>query len=127
MLNEKPLAGIQERLLHGMTRLLAGSRYVVILAVLGSFIFSVTLFVYGIMAVFNIIRNTLGEFGASNEGAKGLQLSFIELTDVFLLGTVLYIVAIGLYQLFIQSDLPVPTWLKINNVDELTVRLERVG
>jgi uncharacterized membrane protein YqhA len=47
-------------------------------------------------------------------------------TDVFLLGTVLFIVAFGLYQLFIQPDLPVPAWLKIQNLDQLTERLIEV-
>lgn len=48
------------------------------------------------------------------------------MTDVFLLGTVLFIVAFGLYQLFIQPDLPVPSWLKIHNLDQLTERLIEV-
>ena len=48
------------------------------------------------------------------------------MTDVFLLGTVLFIVAFGLYQLFIQPDLPVPAWLKIQHLDQLTERLIEV-
>jgi uncharacterized membrane protein YqhA len=43
-----------------------------------------------------------------------------------LLGTVLFIVAFGLYQLFIQPELPVPGWLKIQNLDQLTERLIEV-
>jgi uncharacterized membrane protein YqhA len=51
---------------------------------------------------------------------------FIELTDVYLLGTVLFIVSFGLYQLFIQPDLPIPHWLRIRSIDQLSERLIEV-
>jgi uncharacterized membrane protein YqhA len=35
------------------------------------------------------------------------------------LGTVLYIVALGLYQLFIDQNLALPRWLKVNDLNDL--------
>ena len=107
-------------------RLFASSRYFAAFAVLGSFLAAVTLYVYGTLVVVQLIWDTIAEFHVSVEGAKHLQVVFIEMTDVFLLGTVLFIVAFGLYQLFIQPDLPVPAWLKIQNLDQLTERLVEV-
>ena len=43
----------------------------------------------------------------------------IEVTDIILLGTVLYIVALGLYQLFIDQTLVLPRWLKVDDLADL--------
>jgi len=111
---------------HGVIRLFSSSRYFAAFAVLGTFLAAVTLYVYGTLVVFQLIWSTIAEYRISVAGVKHLQVVFIEMTDVFLLGTVLFIVAFGLYQLFIQPDLPVPSWLKIQNLDQLTERLIEV-
>jgi uncharacterized membrane protein YqhA len=108
---------------HWIIRLFSSSRYFAAFAVFGTFLAAITLYVYGTLVVIQLIWHTLEEYRISVEGVKHLQVVFIEMTDVFLLGTVLFIVAFGLYQLFIQPDLPVPSWLKIRNLDQLTERL----
>jgi uncharacterized membrane protein YqhA len=50
---------------------------------------------------------------------------FFSIIDVFLLAMVLYIFALGLYELFI-GKLNVPPWLSIESVDELKVKLASV-
>jgi uncharacterized membrane protein YqhA len=35
----------------------------------------------------------------------------------------MYIIAVGLYELFIDSSLPMPGWLRINTLDDLEERL----
>jgi uncharacterized membrane protein YqhA len=107
-------------------RVFSASRYFAVFAVLGAFLASVTLYIYGSLVVIQLIWETLGEYRISVEGVKHLQVVFIEMTDVFLLGTVLFIVSFGLYQLFIQPDLPVPSWLRIDHLDQLTERLVEV-
>jgi uncharacterized membrane protein YqhA len=111
---------------HWVIRLFSSSRYFAAFAVLGMFLAAVTLYVYGTLVVIQLIWSTIAEYRISVEGVKHLQVVFIEMTDVFLLGTVLFIVAFGLYQLFIQPDLPLPSWLKIQNLDQLTERLIEV-
>ena len=44
----------------------------------------------------------------------------------FLIGTVLYITAVGFYQLFIQ-EIDFPNWLKIDSKDELVTKLISVA
>lgn len=107
-------------------RLFSSSRYFAGFAVLGAFLAAVTLFVYGTLVVIQQIWTAITEHAISGDGAKHLQVVFIEMTDVFLLGTVLFIVAFGRYQLFIQPELPVPPWLKIQQLDQLTARLVEV-
>jgi len=111
---------------HWIIRVFSSSRYFAAFAVLGTFLAAITLYVYGTLVVIQLIWSTIIEYHISVEGVKHLQVVFIEMTDVFLLGTVLFIVAFGLYQLFIQPDLPVPSWLKIHNLDQLTERLIEV-
>lgn len=43
--------------------------------------------------------------------------------DLFLLGTILYIVSLGLYSLFINDKLPLPSWLEIHNLESLKENL----
>ena len=107
-------------------RAFSASRYFAVFAVLGSFLASITLYVYGALVVAKSIWETLEEYHISVEGAKHFQVVFIEMTDVFLLGTVLFIVSFGLYQLFVQPDLPVPGWLRIDELDQMTARLVEV-
>ena len=46
-------------------------------------------------------------------------MELIEITDMILLGMVLYIVSLGLYQLFIDPSISVPRWLRVNDVADL--------
>ncbi len=101
---------------------LASSRFFIAIAVLGSFVAAVALIVYGGIVVVDVTWHTFShEIGP--EGAKDLAVDFIELIDLFLLGTVLYIVALGLYELFIDSELPMPNWLLIQDLDDLKDKL----
>jgi uncharacterized membrane protein YqhA len=56
------------------------------------------------------------------DGAKHLAVECIEMIDLFLLGTVLYITSLGLYTLFIDN-LPLPPWLNIHSLDDLKEKL----
>jgi uncharacterized membrane protein YqhA len=47
----------------------------------------------------------------------GVQL--IGITDMILIGTVLYLVSVGLYQLFVDPQLPVPRWLRVDDLTDL--------
>lgn len=43
--------------------------------------------------------------------------------DAILLGTVLLVIGYGLYELFIDADLDVPTWLRVDDLDDLKSKL----
>lgn len=104
----------------------ASSRFFAAFAVLGAFLAAVTLYIYGALVVLATIRDTIVLREVNVDGAKRLQVAFVELTDVFLLGTVLAIVAFGLYQLFLDPNLPAPAWLRIDNLDQLTMKVMEV-
>ena len=103
-------------------RIVAGSRYLIVVAVAGIFIAATALLVYGALQTSTLI---VGLFGSpvSSKGAKALLLAAIELVDLFLLATVMYVIAAGLYELFIDDTLPLPNWLEIHNLDDLKSKL----
>ena len=104
-------------------RILAGSRYMVIIAVIGAFLASLVVIIYGGITVLGIIADVLTHGSFTVDGAKHLAVECIEIIDLFLLGTVLYIVALGLYELFIDESLPTPAWLVITTLDDLKAKL----
>jgi uncharacterized membrane protein YqhA len=109
-----------------MSHVLANSRYIVAIAVIGAFVSAVSLFAYGILAMARLVWETFAAGGFDVAGADGLAVEIIELIDVFLLGTVLYLVALGVYLLFINPNLPVPSWLQVGDLDALKAMIIRV-
>jgi uncharacterized membrane protein YqhA len=103
--------------------LLNASRYLVVIAVLGSLAAAAALFVYGIAETVAVIAEAVAKMEVSSKGAKALALAFIEIVDLFLLGTVLLMIALGLYELFIDSELKLPDWLHIRTFDDLKNKL----
>ncbi len=118
-------------------RILAGSRFFILIAVLASFLSAVAIVLYGVLVTAKLIwdafvrRELTGPrkveaLDLSAHGMEKLALQFIQLIDVFLLGTVLYIIALGLYELFLDPDLPVPRWLRLGDLDDLKEKLAGV-
>ncbi|MGZ3630061.1 MAG: YqhA family protein [Ktedonobacteraceae bacterium] len=54
---------------------------------------------------------------------KFITDSSVELIDLFLLSTILYIVSLGLFRLFIDATLPLPGWLEIHDLNDLKERI----
>ena len=106
-----------------LQRILSGSRYLVIIAVIGSFLTSVAILVYGGMMSLGIVFDVFTHGTFTGDGAKHLSIESIELIDLFFLGTVLYIIALSLYELFINEHLPIPSWLVVTNLDDLKAKL----
>ena len=103
--------------------ILNASRYLVIAAVVGSLAASLALFAYGLAETVLVIVQAIAKAEVSSKGAKALALEFIEIVDLFLLGTVLLMISLGLYELFINSDLKLPEWLQIRTFDDLKLKL----
>lgn len=116
----RPEASLEPRL---VLRVLGSSRFFVIFAVLGSFLAASTLVVYGALVAATVAWNTFTDGDISIAGAKHLTVELVQLTDSFILGTVLFIVAFGLYQLFVNPNLPVPNWLRVSDLDQLKEKL----
>jgi uncharacterized membrane protein YqhA len=106
--------------------LLNGSRFLVLAAVLGALAGAAALFIYGLIDTVVVIAKTIGTGEISTVGAKQLMLYFIEIFDLFLLGTVMLIMALSLYELFFDSDLKLPARLEIRTFEDLKSNLVTV-
>ena len=106
-----------------MQKFFSGSRYLVLIAVAGSFIASVAILFFGAISVYMLLSDTLHSCTFSSKAAKILALGLIESIDLFLLCTVFYIIALGLYELFIDDTIQLPHWLVIHTLDDLKNKL----
>ncbi|SPF79420.1 YqhA family protein [Pseudoprimorskyibacter insulae] len=106
-----------------MNKVLGLSRYLILIAVAGAFVAATLLLVYGFAQAVHLVQATLAEDYVSRKTAKAIALESIEIIDMFLMGTVFYIVALGLYELFIDSRVKLPAWLAIKTLDDLKTKL----
>lgn len=106
-----------------MARLFDLSPSMIILAVVGSLLAAFTLIIYGFLRVLAVIWDLVSSTDLTDAREERLSIEFIELIDVFLIGVILLIVALGLYQLFIDEKSTLPSWLRIRTLDELKHRV----
>ena len=85
-----------------------------------------------IAAIAMTIATLLSTIGVTIEVIKGeltmqdMLVEYIEYADFFLLSIVLYIMSIGLYSLFIDDEIEMPSWLEIHTLDDLKEKLVSV-
>jgi uncharacterized membrane protein YqhA len=110
-----------------MSRFFSASRYLAVIPVVCVFLAATALLLFGAASTAQMIFEVIAEVFTSgkidSKVGKALLLESIELVDLFLLGTVLYVIAIGLYELFIDDTLKLPRWLEIHDLDDLKDKL----
>jgi len=106
-----------------MQRLLLSARYLINLAVLSALFGAAAILIYGVIVLAHIVLKMFESREFNVEASKIVSLEFIELIDLLFLGIVLYIIALGLYHLFIDGSMRLPRWLKIEDFEELKIIL----
>jgi uncharacterized membrane protein YqhA len=107
-------------------RFLLSSRFLILIAVLGSLAASLITLVFGSIAAVVSVLEVIQSRDLGSKGVKLLAVDVLQVVDIFLVSTVLYIMAVGLYELFIDPGLPVLGWLKVETLDDLKERLVTV-
>lgn len=103
-----------------MTEFLHNCRFLLIIPVIGCVLLTIGAVFMGIARIINTTATFMLAPDFSVKMSKILALSIIEIIDLFLIGTVSYIVAVGVYKLFISSEtITFPSQLKINNLKDL--------
>ncbi len=90
--------------------------------ILGLFISAVALTISTLIAT---VRTTV-EAVITEVSIQSMLVEYIEYADFFLLSIVLYIIAIGLYSLFIDEKIALPKWLEFHSLDDLKEKLVSV-
>jgi uncharacterized membrane protein YqhA len=105
-----------------MVKFIGATRYLAIIPIIGLAIAAAVMFFFG---GFGLVAFVIRSITHMSEGHPTEILPIFELLEFvhqFLIGTVLYITAMGLYQLFIQ-DVPLPMWMKTESSEDLETNL----
>jgi len=109
-----------------LRNILASSRFITLIAVVGTFVGSSALIVYEAIVIATSLADAWQAADFSAKAAKLFAVGLIEAVDVFLIAIALYIISLGLHALFVDDKLPLPKWLRIENLDDLKGHLVSV-
>ena len=100
-------------------------RLVMVAGIASILVAAMLLLGYAVVQTYQVVAGllTLNGIGASS---RELILGSVKLIDLVLLATVLQIVGVGLYSLFIDDRVPMPSWLKIASIGDLKRELATV-
>jgi uncharacterized membrane protein YqhA len=115
-----PAAASMARRLLGPLR---HARYLLFFAVLSTLLAAALVVLYGTVQIVAFLVELVRHGSISNQWGAELRLTVIEVVDLFLIGTVLFVIAVGLYQLFFTSMMPLPRWLVVHDVGDLERKL----
>ena len=99
------------------------SRFLVLIAITSLLLTSILVFITGLADFVRVVLYIMDDGLFSGEIGKVISVGVIEMIDLYLIGLVLIIFALGLYQLFIDPDLELPEWLNTPSLDTLKERL----
>ena len=102
-----------------MKRILGMTRYAVVVPAISSIIGALLLMAQGSMSMVTVVIDAIGNASSLKESIVDVLTAI----DAILLGTVLLVIGYGLYELFIDADIEVPLWLRVNNLDDLKSKL----
>ena len=102
-----------------MKRILGLTRYAVVVPAVASIIGALLLMAQGSISMVTVVIDAIGNASSLKESIVDVLTAI----DAILLGTVLLVIGYGLYELFIDADIEVPFWLRVNNLDDLKSKL----
>jgi uncharacterized membrane protein YqhA len=103
-----------------LKKILERGSLIVVLPVITLFVSAILFGVYGTYLAGDIVFKALSK--PEYLEVTSLATKFFSVVDVYLLAIVLYIFAVGLYELFI-GELKVADWIQIHSIDQLKAKL----
>ena len=100
-------------------KLVGYSRFMAVVPSVGLFVSSIAL---TIATLISTVVVTV-EAATGHLSIQDMLVEYIEYADFYLLAVVLYIMSVGLYSLFIDDGIDMPSWLQIHNLDDLKEKL----
>jgi uncharacterized membrane protein YqhA len=102
-----------------MRKILGLTRYAVIVPSIAAILGALLLMAQGSIEIVLVIIDAV----LYDAYLKDTIVDVLTAVDAILLGTVLLVIGYGLYELFVDTRLEVPTWLQIRNLDDLKSKL----
>jgi uncharacterized membrane protein YqhA len=103
-----------------IAKFLLASRYLLVIPVIGSVIMTAGAVIMGFGRIVTAVKRLQELGGFSPKASKLMSIAVIEIIDLFLVATIAYITAIGLYKLFIdKKNIQFPIRIQINSLNDL--------
>ena len=102
-----------------MRQILGLTRYAVIVPAIAAIIGALLLMAQGSIEMVVVVYESV----TTDTYLKDTIVDVLTAVDAILLGTVLLVIGYGLYELFIDPELPVPAWLRVRDLDDLKSKL----
>jgi uncharacterized membrane protein YqhA len=102
-----------------MRKILGLTRYAVIVPSIAAILGALLLMAQGSIEIVLVIIDAV----LYDAYLKDTIVDVLTAVDAILLGTVLLVIGYGLYELFVDTRLEVPTWLQVRDLDDLKSKL----
>lgn len=102
-----------------MRKIIGLTRYAVFLPAVASMIGAILLMLQGSIAMMTVVIDVV----TVNSDLKHSVVDVLTAVDAILLGTVLLVIGYGLYELFVDTEIEVPAWLQVRDLDDLKSKL----
>jgi len=102
-----------------MRHIVGLTRYSVFVPALASMLGALLLMAQGSIAIVQSIIQAI----VAQTPLKDSIVEVLTAVDAILLGTVLLVIGYGLYELFVDTNIKVPAWLQIKDLDDLKSKL----
>ena len=102
-----------------MRKILGLTRYAVVVPAIASIVGALLLMAQGSIDMVMVVVDSV----MSEKYLKDTIVEVLTAVDAILLGTVLLVIGYGLYELFIDTDIDVPAWLQVHDLDDLKSKL----
>ena len=103
----------------GVRTVVGWTRFAVIVPALAAMVGALLLMAQGSLAIVMFVIETV----SSQLSLETSVIGILTAVDAVLLGTVLLVIGYGLYELFVGTDINVPPWLKIKDLEDLKSKL----
>jgi uncharacterized membrane protein YqhA len=100
-------------------KILELTRYAVVIPAVAAILGALLLMVQGSIEMLVVVSEAI--FDSSS--LKQSIVDVLTAVDAILLGTVLLVIGYGLYELFVDTEIKVPTWLRVDDLDDLKSKL----
>lgn len=101
-----------------MSKILAASRYLTIIAVIALLTAALAAFGWGVTKTIDAIHTIVVSAGED----KSITVSLVQIVDAFLIATTLLLFSLGLYELSI-AEVKLPEWMIVHNLHDLKAKL----
>jgi uncharacterized membrane protein YqhA len=102
-----------------MRKIIGLTRYAVVVPAIASMIGALLLMAQGSIAIVSVVIEAV----FNNSYLKVTIVDVLTAVDAILLGTVLLVIGYGLYELFVDDLIEVPSWLQVKDLDDLKSKL----